>query len=246
MGEPELSVVIPAFNEADAIASTLESVAGYLAGGGIAHEILVVDDGSTDGTPAIVRGLARELPAVRLMEGGHAGKGGAVRRGMLAARGAYRLFMDADSSTPIGEWAKLAPWLRDGCDVAIGSRKMAGARVLVHQPRLRELMGQAFTWLTNVLLAARVSDITCGFKGYTASTAERIFRLQRIEGWGFDAELLFIARRLGCRIQEVPVVWTHDASTQVRLARDAVRSLAELLRIRLDTWRGRYPRSVPA
>ena len=244
MAEPELSVVIPAYNEAEAIGRTLEAVRRYLDRAGCAHEIVVADDGSQDATPALVRAAAAADPRIRLLAAGHAGKGAAVKRGMLAARGAYRLFMDADSSTSVDAWAVVGPWLRDGYDVVIGSRKMSGARVTVRQPWLRERMGQTFTWLSNRVLSARVSDITCGFKGFTAGAAQRIFSLQRMDGWGFDAEILFIARRQRCRIKEVPVVWADDASTKVRLARDAVRSLAELIQIRLGAWRGRYPRAA--
>ena len=242
---PQLSVVIPAFNEAGVIRSTLEAVAGYLGAAGIAHEILVVDDGSTDQTRATIRSLQPAIPGLRLLESPHAGKGGAVKRGMLEASGAWVLFMDADHSTRIGEWAACAPWCAAGYDVVIGSRKMPGARVLVRQPPLREAMGKAFTWLTNALLAARVSDITCGFKAFRADAARRIFGLQRLCGWGFDAEILFIARRLGCRIKEVPVAWTNDATTKVRLAQDAIRSLLELVQIRLGAWRGWYPVAAP-
>lgn len=242
---PQLSVVIPAYNEADVIRQTVREVTAYLTALPRTHEILVVDDGSVDQTVPIVRELEARLPAVRLIQASHQGKGAAVKRGALEASGGLVLFMDADHSTRIEEVRRCLPLLEDGCDVVIGSRKMPGAEVRVHQPPLREAMGRGFTWLTNRVLGTRVSDITCGFKGFRAEASAAIFRLQRIPGWGFDAEILFIARRLGYRITEVPVVWTNDASTQVRLAQDTVRSFVELFAIRAGAWRGWYGDSGP-
>lgn len=241
MANPQLSVVIPAYNEERVIRGTVEAVDRYLKTSRVAHEILVVDDGSMDRTVEIAQALTREIPSVRLLQSGHTGKGGAVKRGMLEATGAAILFMDADHSTRIEEWQHLAPWVRDGYEVVVGSRKMAGAQVTVHQPPLREAMGKAFTWCTNTMLATRVTDITCGFKCFQAEAARRIFSLQRMTGWGFDAEILFITRRMGYRLKEVPVVWADDAATKVRLAADALRSLQELFQIRLGAWRGWYP-----
>jgi dolichyl-phosphate beta-glucosyltransferase len=239
---PELSVVIPAYNEEKVIAQTLEAVTGYFEQAHVPHEILVVDDGSTDRTAETVARLATRLP-VRLLRGPHRGKGAAVKLGMLDARGGLVLFTDADLSTPIAEWEKFAPWLRDGYDVVIGSRKVGGAEIRVHQPWLRETLGKGFTWLTNLLLGTSASDITCGFKCFAAPAARRAFALQRLDGWGFDAEILFIARRLGLRIREVPVVWTDDAATKVRLGRDVAWSLLELLAVRVGAWQGHYPRT---
>lgn len=237
---PQISVVIPAYNEAAVIRQTVREVAAYLDAVGLTHEIVVVDDGSTDGTVAIVRELESRLPSLRLILASHHGKGGAVKRGALEAAGEAVLFMDADHSTRIEELQKCLPWLEDGFQVVIGSRKTPGAEVRVHQPPVREAMGRVFTWLTNQLLGTRVTDITCGFKCFTAEAAAEIFQLQRIAGWGFDAEILFIARHRGWRIKEVPVVWTDDATTKVRLLHDTLRSLSELVSIRAGAWRGRY------
>lgn len=236
-------MIIPAYNEETVIGGTLEAVARYLTELPITHELIVVDDGSTDRTVTVVRELMERMPSIRLLQSAHAGKGGAVKRGVLEAQGNHVLFMDADHSTPIQEWKKCAPWLRDDYEVVIGSRKMPGADVEIRQPPLREAMGKVFTWLTNVVLATRVTDITCGFKSFQAEAARQIFQLQRVQGWGFDAEILFIARRRGYRIKEVPVVWRNDATTKVRLLTDAARSFKELVQIRLGAWRGWYPRA---
>ena len=240
MPQPELSVVIPAYNEERVIASTIQSVVVYLGGTGTSCEVIIVDDGSTDATVRVVQEAAAQHPGVRLLASPHLGKGGAVKQGVLSAQGRSILFMDADSSTRIEEWAKFAPWLSRGFQVVIGSRKMPGAEVVVRQPVLREAMGKVFTWLTNQLLTGGVSDITCGFKAFETGAAREIFGLQRMHGWGFDAEILFIARRRDYGIKEVPVVWADDASTKVRLGRDALGSFQELLQIRLGAWRGWY------
>jgi dolichyl-phosphate beta-glucosyltransferase len=243
---PALSVVVPVYNEATVIAGTLRAVASHLSAGGVAHELVIADDGSSDATLAIASELARELPQLRVLPGAHRGKGGAVRRGMLAATGRWVLFMDADHATPIAEWDRFAPLLADGAPVVIGSRKMAGARILQRQPPWREAAGRTFTWLANRILSTRVSDFTCGFKAFQHDAAQAIFARQRVDGWGFDAEILFIAQYLGYRIHEVPVVWRDDADTKVRIARDAVRSFGELLAIRWAAARGAYRQAAGA
>ncbi len=235
-----LSVIIPAYNEEAVIAPTVTAVRAYLRSRGAAFEIIAVDDGSADGTARVARELAAGIPELRVVELPHRGKGHAVRRGMLEATGAYRLFMDADHSTDISECEKFLPWLGRGYDAVIASRKMRGAMITKRQPLLRELMGKGFTSLTNVMLTGSVTDITCGFKCFTKQAAEQVFGLQRIDGWGFDAEILYLARRCGCRVKEVPVVWRDDPSSRVRLLSDTVRSVQELVAIRLWAWRGLY------
>ncbi|HWP65709.1 MAG TPA: dolichyl-phosphate beta-glucosyltransferase [Candidatus Limnocylindria bacterium] len=238
-------MVIPAYNEEAVLGETLRSVARHLTAGGVAHELIVADDGSDDATVTVATALGRELPQLRVLSGPHRGKGAAVRRGMLAAAGRWVLFMDADHATPIGEWDKFAPVLAEGAAVVIGSRKTAGAQILRRQPPWREAAGRAFTWLANRILSTRVSDFTCGFKAFQQASARAIFSRQRVDGWGFDAEILFIAERLGYPIREVPVVWRDDAATKVRIARDAVRSFSELLAIRWAAARGAYRQAAP-
>ena len=240
MSQPEVSVIIPTYNEAAVIGQTVQKVDQYLQEQGMTHEVLVVDDGSTDGTVRRVQEMMAAVPSLQFLGASHRGKGAAVKHGVLAAQGRYLLFMDADYSTPIQEWQHCLPWLQDGHEVVISSRKMAGAMVPKRQSPLREAMGKAFTWLTNAMLGTHVTDITCGFKCFRREAAQRIFRLQRMEGWAFDAEILFLARRFRYRVKEIPVRWTNDDSTKVRLMWDACRSLKELVAIRLGAVHGWY------
>jgi dolichyl-phosphate beta-glucosyltransferase len=233
---PELSVVIPAYNEAARLPRTIERVQAFLAGR--PHEIVVVDDGSTDGTVEAAQAAAREALVV-LRNEGNRGKGYAVRRGMLAARAPRRLMSDADLSTPIEELGRLEPWLEKGHDVAIGSRALAGSRVEIRQPWYRENMGRVFNVCVRALAVPGVRDTQCGFKLFTARAAEAVFAAARLDGFSFDVEALFIARQLGYRIAEVPVVWRNDAATRVGLL-GGFQAFPDLLRIRLNDWRGYY------
>lgn len=238
--EPELSIVIPAFNEAARIGERLRRIRDHLRGRGLAAEIVVVDDGSTDGTADVVRGLGEQLGlAPRVLACEHRGKGHAVRVGMTAARGRAVLMTDADLSTPIDELDRFLPYLRDGAHVVIGSRKMDGAVLEVRQPVLREAMGRVFTLLTQILVV-RVSDATCGFKLFTRDAARQIFSRLTLDDWSFDAEALFVARKLGYAIREVPIHWRDEPGTKVRRGRDALQAAVGLLRIRWNALSGRY------
>jgi dolichyl-phosphate beta-glucosyltransferase len=237
----DVTVVVPAYNEAGRIAAPLRTLAAYLRAHHPSSEIVVADDGSTDGTGALVEGLAAELavPVRVLAAGQNHGKGHAVRRGMTVARGDLVLMTDADLSTPIDELARLVAAIHAGADVAIGSRKMAGATIEVRQPALREAMGRVFTWLTR-LLVVDVSDVTCGFKLFRRDAARAIFSRAVLDDWSFDAEALFLARRLGFVLVEVPVRWRDVAGTKVRRGRDAIESALGLGRILVNHARGRY------
>jgi dolichyl-phosphate beta-glucosyltransferase len=242
----DLSVVIPAFNEASRIVEPLRRIDGYLRTAALTSEIIVVDDGSSDGTAARVRGVGAGLsvPVTVIPTSPNRGKGHAVKVGMLEARGKAVLMADADLATPIEELGKLLPHLSNGVQVAIGSRKMPGARIEVHQPVLREAMGRVFTLLVNVLVV-RASDVTCGFKLFTREAANAIFSRLTIDDWSFDAEVLYIARRLGYRTREVPVMWRDVAGTKVHRGLDALRSLRGIGRILWNGVRGRYDRPAP-
>jgi dolichyl-phosphate beta-glucosyltransferase len=237
----ELSVVVPAFNEAARIVEPLRRIDRHLQMRALSAELLIVDDGSTDGTADVVRRLAPELatPVRVISSTPNRGKGHVVKVGMTNARGQAVLMTDADLSTPIEELDRLLPVLRDGTQVVIGSRKMTGATVEVHQPLLREWMGRVFTLLTR-LLVVRVSDVTCGFKLFSREAAESIFSRVTLPDWSFDAEALYLARRLGFGVREVPVTWHDVAGTKVNRLRDARRAALGLLRIQLNALRGRY------
>jgi dolichyl-phosphate beta-glucosyltransferase len=233
----KLSVVIPAYNEALRLPATLARVREHLAARGVAHEILVVDDGSSDATADVARAAGDVVRVLR--HEANRGKGCAVRRGMLAARGERRLMTDADLSTPIEELARLEAEIERGFDVAIGSRAVPGARIEVHQPAYREAMGRLFNVLVQALLLPGLSDTQCGFKLFTAPAAETAFGACRLDGFSFDVEALYVARRHGLRVAEVPVVWKNDAATRVGLGGGGA-AFADLLRIRMLALRGAY------
>jgi dolichyl-phosphate beta-glucosyltransferase len=237
MRGPSLSVVVPAYNEARRLPATLARVGAYLQGLGREHEIVVVDDGSTDATAAVARAAGDVVRVLRHHP--NRGKGYAARRGMLAATGERRLMTDADLSTPIEELASLEAALDRGYDVAIGSRAVAGARIEVRQPAYREAMGRLFNVLVQALLLPGLADTQCGFKLFTAEATEAAFSPCRLDGFSFDVEALYAAQRRGMRIAEVPVVWRNDAATRVSLGGGGA-AFADLLRIRWRALRGAY------
>ncbi|HVB36233.1 MAG TPA: dolichyl-phosphate beta-glucosyltransferase [Candidatus Acidoferrales bacterium] len=237
-----LSIVIPAYNEERRLPRTLERVHEYVRCIHPACEVIVVDDGSSDGTGEVVSKMSAEMPELRLVSNGqNRGKGYSVRHGMLEARGRVALFTDADLSAPIEEAAKLLEAL-EAADVAIGSRAMDRTLIAVHQSRIRELAGILFNWMVRLFTGVRFKDTQCGFKAFAMPEARIVFEQQRIEDFGFDPEILFLAERHGLRATEVPVRWAHDAATKVHAVRDSARMFADLLRIRWNAATGRYPR----
>jgi dolichyl-phosphate beta-glucosyltransferase len=235
---PSLSVVIPAYNEAARLPATLARLRESLSEKAGETEIVVVDDGSTDRTADAAR-EAGGAGLVLLRHQPNRGKGYAVRRGMLAARGRRRLMTDADLSTPIEELSRLEGRLDGDADIAIGSRAVAGARIEVHQPVYREMMGRVFNRLVQLLLLPGLQDTQCGFKLFSASAAELAFAACRLDGFSFDVEALYAARRRGLRIAEVPVTWRNDAASRVSLGGGGA-AFVDLLRIRFLAWRGAY------
>lgn len=238
---PVLSVVLPVYNEESGLRATLAAVGRHLAALAPAgHEIVVSDDGSGDRSAEIAREMARELPIRVIGSPRNEGKGAAVRRGMLAAAGDPIFFFDADLSTPLDEMERFLAALAAGADVAVGTRKHPQARIERPQPWHRVRLGLAYTRLANALLRVSFSDFTCGFKAFKAEAARAIFRRQRIDRWSFDAETLFLARRLGLRVAELPVRWLDREDSRVRVGGAVVRSFLELLQIRRDAAAGRY------
>jgi dolichyl-phosphate beta-glucosyltransferase len=231
-------VVIPAFNEARRLPRYLAEVVACFDGSGEAYEVLVVDDGSTDGTAAAVASQVRADGSVRILrEATNSGKGAAVRRGMLAASGAYRLFADADGATPIGELKRLEAALLAGADVAVGSRALADPSVSVVARRHRVMAGRVFNWIVRGVAVTGVVDSQCGFKAFTAKAAVDLFERLRTVGFGFDVELLLLARARGYRIAEVAVNWTDQPDSKVRVLGNGLSMLLEVARARLRVGR---------
>jgi dolichyl-phosphate beta-glucosyltransferase len=240
-GSMYLSVIIPAYNEEQRLAETLRVIHAYLRRQRYQAEIIVVDDGSQDGTASIVRAFNGCLPPIYLLQNGrNRGKGFSVRQGFLRARGEYLLFSDADLSTPIEEVEKLFAVLREPCDIAIGSRALRGSCVEVHQPWYREHMGRLFNVFVQALAVPGIWDTQCGFKCFRREAALAICQRMAAEGFGFDVEMLYLARRLGYRVREVPVVWRNSPQTRVRVWRDSVAMMGDLLRVRWNDLRARY------
>jgi glycosyltransferase involved in cell wall biosynthesis len=241
---PELSIIIPAYNEEARLPRTLTRIQEYLGGQDFSAEIIVVDDGSTDGTAGVTedwRGRQPSPEQLRLLRNeGNRGKGFSVRRGMLAARGRLTLFTDADLSAPIDETKKLLDALADA-DVAIGSRAINRALIEVHQSGMRERAGMIFNFIVRMITGLPFADTQCGFKAFRRERCKEVFEQQRVEGFGFDPEVLFLAQRQGLRIAEIPVRWSHDPATKVHVVRDSLRMLADLFVIRWNQVAGRYP-----
>ncbi|MDQ6855801.1 MAG: glycosyltransferase family 2 protein [Candidatus Dormibacteraeota bacterium] len=232
-----ISVVIPAFNERERLPATLTSVRLYLDGGGEEYEVIVADDGSSDGTVALVAQAAQGWPQLSVLAlGRNQGKGAAVRAGMLRAVGEHRLFTDADLSTPIEELPRLRERLGGACQVAIASRAVPGSTIDVHQPGRREMMGRNYNRLVQLMVLPGLHDTQCGFKLFTAQAAVACFEPLRTKGFGFDAEALLRARREGWEIAEVPVRWSHRDDSRVSALRDSGMVLLDLIRLRFWRW----------
>lgn len=242
---PELSIVIPAFNEENRLGATLARIHDYFSGRSPALagiEVIVVDDGSTDATARVAQDLSRSMLCLRVISNGrNRGKGYSVGQGILHARGRIALFTDADLSSPIEECERLFDAIQAGNDIAIGSRAIDRTLIAVHQSRFREITGIIFNRLVRMFTGLSIEDTQCGFKAFLLPACRIIFEQQRIEGFGFDPEIIFLARRHGLRIAEVPVSWSHHPATKVHVYRDSIVMFLDLLRIRLNGVLGRYP-----
>jgi glycosyltransferase involved in cell wall biosynthesis len=235
------SLIFPAFNESKRLGATLDRVLQYVSLQHWKAEIIVVDDGSIDGTAEIVQSYARRNPIVQLVQNGrNRGKGYSVRNGVLHAHGDVLLFSDADLSSPIEEAPKLLNALANGADIAIGSRWVNSALQTERQPPLRQIFGRMYNLLLRVVLGLKYKDTQCGFKAFTREAARLVFSAQRIERWGFDPELLFIARLYGLRVAELPVAWGHAGASKINPITDGMRMFAEMLSIRWNAITGKY------
>jgi dolichyl-phosphate beta-glucosyltransferase len=234
---PFLSLIIPALNEERRLPDTLEQVAAYLQSRPYDYEILVVENNSTDNTLAIAQAFAEEHPQVRVLHNAQRGKGRAVRQGMLEARGQYRFMCDADLSMPINELSKFLPPAMTGYDIVIASRE-APESIRYDEPVYRHLGGRAINLIIRLLALPGLHDSQCGFKCFTAQAADDLFRIQTLNGWSFDIELLFVARRRGYRMIEVPIHWYYHSESKVHAVRDAVRMIGDIFTIRRNAMRG--------
>ncbi len=252
---PLLSIVVPAYNEQQRLPATLQAMLAFVAAHEIDAEILLVDDGSTDATVATVEPWQARHPQLRIIRNDHRGKGYAVRTGALAACGTYILLCDADLAVPLEEWFKLHHYLNNGYHVAIGSREGVGARRL-DEPWYRHVMGRVFNFMVRLIAIGGIQDTQCGFKAFHRGVAHDLF--DRVQLYGadakpvrgaavtaFDVEVLFLARRCGYRIKEVPVEWRYGADTKVDPLRDSWRNLGDVLRVRWNALRGRYGAVLP-
>jgi glycosyltransferase involved in cell wall biosynthesis len=237
VAETHLSIVVPAYNEALRIDTTLRKIRIYAAAQPFPIEVVVVDDGSTDATAEVVA----RFPEVRMLRvSPNRGKGHAVRHGALASAGEFVLFTDADLSAPIEEADKLLSALQSGAAAAVGSRALRRELIGVRQPVFRDYSGRIYNLLVRLFTGLRIHDTQCGFKLFRMDATRRAFELQRVEGFGFDPELLFLIERTGGKIIEVPVRWNHDAATKVRFPRDPIRMFADLISLRVRSIGAHY------
>jgi glycosyltransferase involved in cell wall biosynthesis len=239
---PDLSIIIPSYNEESRLPETLDRIAAYLSDSGREAEVLVVDDGSKDGTAAVAEYFRIKIPTLRVVSNDvNRGKGYSVRHGMQEARGRIALFTDADLSAPIEEADKLIEAL-DTYDVAIGSRAMDRSLISVRESPFREFAGIIFNKIVQIILWLPFVDTQCGFKAFRRERCSVIFEQQTIDRFGFDPELLYLARHHGLRAVEIPVRWGHSPATKVSMLRDSIQMFIDVFTIRWNSLRRRYPR----
>jgi dolichyl-phosphate beta-glucosyltransferase len=236
---PALSLILPAYNEQARLPFTLGEINAYLCAERLECEVIVVDNGSHDATSAVVQQAMQRFPMLRLLRTDRRGKGLAVRTGMLAARGDIAIFADADLSWSVEELSRFSGLVNDRTPIVIGSREGSGAR-RIGEPVYRHLMGRVFNRVVQALAVPGIEDSQCGFKAFRRDVAQAIFSNQRIDGFGFDVEVLYIARKLGFGIEVVPLRWEHKENSRVAPVRDTLRMLSDVVRVRFNDWRGAY------
>lgn len=229
-----LSVIIPLYNEEKRIKNLIK-IYNFLKSIKISYELILINDGSNDKTLAFLKKLPQKYKYKLISYEINQGKGYAIKKGMLAANGKYRIFIDIDLSTPIEELNKFLPYLKK-FDIVIGSRKTKGSKLEKRQPYIRESLGKIFTFISQIFLELDISDFTCGFKCFSKKASKEIFNRQIIRRWGFDSEILFLAEKLNLKIKEVPVTWMDDPKSKVKFPQAIVSSLTDLIRIRLNNY----------
>lgn len=240
MAKPYLSVIIPAYNEAERLPLTLVDIDRYLSRVSYSSEILVVNDGSTDGTATVVRKMSETIKNLKLIDNEkNQGKGAVVRQGMLLAQGEIRLFLDADNSTSVDQFEKMIPYFNEGVEVVIGSRALKESKLNPPQPLWRRILGKIGNLIIQLLLLPGIKDTQCGFKAFREEAAEKIFSKSKIAGFGFDIEALALAKKFGFKIKEVPVVWVNDTRSKVK-GSTYLKVLLETIKIRLWLWFKKY------
>ena len=235
-----LSLILPAYNEEKRLPECMEKVAKFIKQRGEPIEVLLVENGSHDRTYEMALEYAKKYPWLKVFHEETPGKGNAVRRGMLEGRGKYRMFADVDFSMPIDEISRFIPPELSDYQVAIGSREVKGA-VRYNEPAIRHFTGRVFNLIVRILLGLPgIHDTQCGFKSFSAEAAEKLFSVQRINGWAFDAEVLFLAKQYGYKIIEVPVQWYYDGNSKINVIQDSIKMFRELLQIRANYRTGMY------
>ncbi len=230
-----LSIIVPLYNEESRILNLI-TIYKYLNSKKFDWDIILVNDGSIDNTKKEIKKIIRSLATknIRLISyPKNRGKGFAIKTGMLNSSSKYSLFTDIDLSTPIEEFNKFLPYLYK-YDVIIGSRKRAGSKVIIHQPNLREKLGKGFTRLSQIVLQLNVTDFTCGFKCFSKVAVNKIFNQQRVDRWGFDSEILFLAKKFNMKVKEIPVKWLNDSGSKVKFPQDIIQTLWDLCKIRIN------------
>ena len=239
MEKPFLSLIVPAYNEEKRLQKSLEELADFVAKQERDTNVLIVENGSTDQTYAIAKAFCKDHPAFEVMQTSGRGKGLAVREGMLAAKGEYRMMLDADLSMPTAEIPRFVPPQIEGQDIVIASREAPGA-VRYDEPEYRHIGGRVINWLIRRLALPGIQDSQCGFKCFRAQVAEDLFRHQKMDGWSFDVEVLYIARLRGYSLAELAIPWYYNEQSHVSPVRDTLRMVADLLAIRANARNGAY------
>jgi dolichyl-phosphate beta-glucosyltransferase len=236
---PFVSVIIPAYNEEARLATRLEEAVQYYTDQNYSAEIIVVDDGSTDRTPEIVRELMMKYSCLTLLQVPHGGKGHACKNGVFASHGEWLFLCDSDLSMPLAEFSKFVALFQENIPIVIASREAPGARRF-EEPQYRHIMGRVFNGLVSSLAVSGIRDTQCGFKCYRADVGKKLFAFQTINGWGFDVEILFVAQKFGYYIHEVPINWYYRTHRKVKPIQDTFNMLRDIWQIRMNEWRGHY------